>query len=143
MHDYHYWLIFSLILGIIELTIGANFFLMWCGLSALFVSGLTYLFAWPLEGQWIIFSIIVIVVLFIWQKFKPKFMSKQPSIMLNQKAHQYLHRELYLEEAIVNGFGKVKIDDSSWRVEGVDLPQGTKVKVIGIDGTILKVARIT
>ena len=33
----------------------------------------------------------------------------------------------------------VKIGDSIWRVEGPELPKGTRVRVLGVDGTLLKV----
>jgi membrane protein implicated in regulation of membrane protease activity len=141
MLDYQYWLIAAVVLGIIEVTVGANFFLMWCGLSALLVAGLAYVFPIGLKLQIIVFSLVTIAVVLIWQKFKPKFITKQPKTLLNQRANQYLNREFYLEEAIINGFGKVKVDDSSWRVEGPNLPEGTKVKVIGVDGTLLKVQK--
>jgi membrane protein implicated in regulation of membrane protease activity len=141
MHEY-YWLIAAVVLGIVEVAIGANFFLMWCALSALFVAAMAFLFPLTLNSQLIIFSIVTLAVLLGWQKFKPKFMNKQPKTLLNQRANQYLNREFYLEEPIINGFGKVKVDDSSWRVEGPDLPQGTKVIVIGVDGTLLKVEKV-
>ncbi len=142
MHDYNYWLIAALLLGIIEVVVGANFFLMWCALSALFVAGLDYFFPLDLKTQILVFSILAVAVILVWQKFKPKFMVRQPKTVLNQRANQYLQREFYLEEAIENGFGKVKVDDSIWRVEGPDLPVGTKVKVVGVDGTLLKVQKV-
>jgi membrane protein implicated in regulation of membrane protease activity len=46
-----------------------------------------------------------------------------------------------LAEPIVNGQGRVRIDDTNWRLTGPDLPAGTRVKVIGTDGgAVLKVA---
>jgi membrane protein implicated in regulation of membrane protease activity len=44
-----------------------------------------------------------------------------------------------LAEPIVNNRGKIRIEDSFWLVEGKDLPLGKKVRVIGVDGVILKV----
>jgi hypothetical protein len=34
----------------------------------------------------------------------------------------------------------VRIGESIWRVEGRELPRGTRVRVLGCDGTLLKVA---
>jgi membrane protein implicated in regulation of membrane protease activity len=39
-----------------------------------------------------------------------------------------------LDEAIINGSGKLKIEDALWDVDGPDLPAGAKVKVIGVNG---------
>jgi hypothetical protein len=44
-----------------------------------------------------------------------------------------------LAAPIVDGHGQVKIDDTNWRITGPDLPSGTRVKVIGADGAVLKV----
>ena len=44
-----------------------------------------------------------------------------------------------LDRAIVNGRGKARVGDGQWLVEGPDLPVGTAVEVIGVEGTTLKV----
>jgi inner membrane protein len=44
-----------------------------------------------------------------------------------------------LEEPIVQGVGRVRIDDSVWRIAGPDLPAGAKVRVETADGALLKV----
>ncbi len=59
--------------------------------------------------------------------------------MLNRRGDQMVGRTAVLSEPIQNGRGKIKIDDSMWRVEGGDLPAGTQVKITGVDGAILKV----
>ena len=61
--------------------------------------------------------------------------------MLNRRGEQYVGRRLTLDEPIVNGRGQVKVDNSTWRVEGADLPAGTPVIVTGVRGTILNVER--
>ena len=44
-----------------------------------------------------------------------------------------------LTEAIVNGRGRLSIDDTVWRIEGPDLPAGTRVTVSAAEGSRLKV----
>ena len=48
-------------------------------------------------------------------------------------------KTFHLERAIVDGQGKIKVDDRIWDVQGPDLPKGTSVKVTGVDGLRLKV----
>ena len=43
-----------------------------------------------------------------------------------------------LDEAIINGRGKIKIDDTLWEVTGPDLPQGASVKIVGVEGLRLR-----
>ena len=51
----------------------------------------------------------------------------------------YVGRSYVLDEAIVNGRGKVRIDDTLWVVTGSDRGKGEWVKVTGVDGTRLVV----
>jgi membrane protein implicated in regulation of membrane protease activity len=44
-----------------------------------------------------------------------------------------------LTEPIVEGSGRVAIDDSIWQVRGPDAPAGTRVVVTGADGSVLTV----
>jgi membrane protein implicated in regulation of membrane protease activity len=44
-----------------------------------------------------------------------------------------------LVEPIVNGRGRVRLDDASWTVTGPDLPAGAAVEVTGADGVVLEV----
>jgi membrane protein implicated in regulation of membrane protease activity len=62
---------------------------------------------------------------------------------LNRRAEQYVGRVFTLSEPIVNGTGKIRVDDSSWKVSGADCDANTKVKVISVDGTVLKVEHTT
>jgi membrane protein implicated in regulation of membrane protease activity len=44
---------------------------------------------------------------------------------------------------IENGFGKVRVGDTLWRVKGDDAPAGDKVEVTGTDGVLLLVRKKT
>jgi membrane protein implicated in regulation of membrane protease activity len=72
----------------------------------------------------------------MWQRRHPD-ESDQP--MLNRRAEQYIGRVFVLEAAIENGFGKVRVADSLWRVKGPDAPVGSRVRVTAADGIILVV----
>ena len=48
--------------------------------------------------------------------------------------------DFFLDEAIVRGFGRIRVGDSSWRVAGPDCPAGAKVRVVAIEnGSLLRV----
>jgi membrane protein implicated in regulation of membrane protease activity len=44
-----------------------------------------------------------------------------------------------LQVPIVDGQGKVKVDDSTWKIEGEDCPAGTKVKIVSLNNVVFKV----
>jgi len=61
--------------------------------------------------------------------------SEQPS--LNRRGEQYVGRVFTLQEPIVNGQGKIKVDDSTWKIQGPECETGRNVKVTGVDGVVL------
>jgi inner membrane protein len=56
---------------------------------------------------------------------------------LNQRMYDYVGRTYVLDEAIVNGRGKIRIDDTLWMVTGADRGKGEWVKVTAVDGSRL------
>jgi membrane protein implicated in regulation of membrane protease activity len=141
---YWHWFALAIFLAIMDVIFGANFLFVWCGISAALV-GLIMLvipsMVW--EYQFLIFGIGVLASLVIWSKYlknKPHPITDAPH--LNQRGQQYINRIFTLEEPIVNGRGKVRVDDSIWRVEGDDMPVGSKVRVKAVDGVVLKVEKI-
>jgi membrane protein implicated in regulation of membrane protease activity len=58
---------------------------------------------------------------------------------LNRRAEQLIGGRYVLIEAIVNGRGKARVGDGQWLVSGPDLPEGSTVEVVAVEGTTLKV----
>jgi len=54
----------------------------------------------------------------------------------------HIGRIFTLEEPIVGGNGRVRIDDSVWRISGPDLPSGARVRVASTDGAMLRVEAV-
>ena len=135
--EFWYWLIAGLVMVIIEMVVPAAYFL-WMGISAILVGLLVFLLPTiPVMIQVIVFctlSIVSVVLYKRYQKNNPR-VKDQPN--LNKRGQQYVGRVFTLEEAIVNGVGKVKVDDSTWKVKGLDMPIGTNVRVSSVQGTIL------
>ena len=136
---WHWW-IASLGLFIIEMLVGSYFFLFIgaaaavVGLLLLVLSGMS----WPVQFMlWGVFSVAFVVV---WRIYRKKNPVKSVEPNLNQRGKQYVGRNFTLEQPVVNGQGKIKVDDSTWKIEAKeDFEAGTKVIVTAADGTILKV----
>lgn len=139
-----HWFALAVILGILDVVLGANFFFVWCGLAA-FVVGLCKLFIPSLlwEYQLLIFGIGVMASLLLWRQYvKRGLRAHSDTPNLNRRSAQYIGRVFTLEEPIVNGLGKVRVEDTIWRVAGnEDLPVGTKVRVVSVNGVVLKVEK--
>ena len=135
---WHWW-IFAGILLILELTAPAFFFL-WLGIAAAAVGMILLVFpSIPLETQLVLFAVASVVAIFVWRKYRESHPHKTDQPNLNRRGHQYIGRVFTLDEPIINGVGKVAVDDSTWRVEGTDQAVGTTIRVTGVDGVIFRV----
>ncbi len=135
-----HWFIFAAVLVIIELLTGGAYFLM-MGVAAALIAAALFVapklgFAYQLMG----FAVLSIVAILVGQRYfkKNPIPTDQPT--LNRRGEQYVGRTFTLETPIVNGVGKLRVDDTTWRIEGPNIAAGVQVKVVGVDGTNLKVA---
>jgi len=137
---YWHWIVFGFILLILEM-LAPGAILMWFGAGAILVGGLLFLFpdmGW--EWQVLIFAVVSLASIFAWKKLrKDNPDDNTESGTLNQRGKALIGRQVPLVEAIVNGVGRVQIDDTFWRVEGPDLAESVLVRVIESDGATLKV----
>ncbi|KPJ92979.1 MAG: hypothetical protein AMJ55_08945 [Gammaproteobacteria bacterium SG8_15] len=136
---YWHWWILGLLLIVLEVFAPGAFFL-WMGISA-GVVGVTLLIAPDMgwEYQFMIFAIFSIVSIALWKRYAKNTAETTDHPTLNRRGEQYVGRTFTLEEPIVNGMGKIRVDDSTWKISGDDCDAGTKVKITGIDGTIFRV----
>ena len=137
--EFWYWLVAAVIMIVVEMLLPAAYFL-WMGISAFIVGLLLYVMpTLPLLIQVIIFGVLSIVTLVLYKKHQRANPTVNDEPNLNRRGEQYVGRIFTLEEAIVNGVGKVKVDDSTWKVRGSDMPVGMKVRVLSVDGTVFNV----
>jgi inner membrane protein len=140
--EFWHWWVAGIVLIIVE-TLAPGFFFLWMGVAAGATGFLLLVLpstAWEYQGLFFAaLSVVSVVAWRAWQRGHPT-VSDQPA--LNRRGHHYLDRVLTLDEPIVNGVGKVRVDDSTWRIEGDDAPAGTRIKVVAVDGVILKVDRV-
>lgn len=140
---YQFWLILGGILMLIEL-LGTSGYMLWSSLSAFVIGLITWLtpISWYLA--WIFFTLLAITIMILWWYWlKQKAKTNQDSLLLTQPFNELIGKQYDLIEPIHNGFGRIKIGDSSWRVQSdIDLPVGTIVKVIAIESNTLKVSPV-
>jgi membrane protein implicated in regulation of membrane protease activity len=134
------WWIVAVVLGILELLVPGVFFI-WLAASAAVVGALLFLFPLPLTLQLALFA--ALSVLGVWAS--RRWLRRHPIIsdrpLLNQREQSYVGRCFTLEQAIINGRGKLKIGDSLWLASGPDLPAGASVRVVGVADGVLSVER--
>jgi inner membrane protein len=137
--EFWHWLIAAVVMIIIEMILPAAYFL-WMGISAFVVGLLIYAIpSMPVLIQVIIFGVLSVVCLILYKRHKKSNPNVNDQPNLNRRGEQYVGRSFTLEEAIVNGVGKIKVDDSTWKVKGTDMPAGMKVRVMSVEGTVFNV----
>lgn len=136
------WWVLALLLIVAELAT-PGYFMLWIGIAAAAVGALL----WLVPGMSLLMQTLAFVVLALvscwsyWRFVRPLAEGPSDQPLLNRRAEQFVGKRYVLDNAIVNGKGKVRVGDSPWLAEGPDMPAGTAVEVIAADGTTLKVRR--
>lgn len=137
--DHWSWWILAIALLVLEAFVPGTFF-MWLGIAAGVVGLLLLLMpgmGW--EYQIIVFAAISVASIVIWRHYFRKHPVTTDQPTLNRRGEQYVGRTFTLGEPIVNGQGKIRVDDTTWKILGDDCEAGSRVKVVGVDGVQLKV----
>jgi membrane protein implicated in regulation of membrane protease activity len=141
------WWILGMILIGIEVFAPGTFFL-WFGLAAFVVGAITMVVGlestvWAWQAQIIAFGVLALVFAVIGRRMMAKKgwdRSDQPE--LNERGRQLIGREAVLTQPISEGMGRARIGDTTWRVRGPNLPEGTKVRVVSADADTLSVEAV-
>ena len=138
-----YWWVLAIIFLVVEMLV-SGFFFLWMSASALITGILVWLIpSTNMDMQLFVFSLLSIIAIASWKIFAKKTLIVSDKPSLNRRGEQYVGRVFDLYEAIENGQGKIKVDDSIWKVCGEDCGLGSKVRVTAVDGTVFTVTRVT
>jgi membrane protein implicated in regulation of membrane protease activity len=134
-----YWLVLAAAFAVVEVAVPAMFCI-WFAAAALGAAAIAWLLpglAW--EHQALIFAVLAVASVVLGRMAFAPARSQKKKPRLNRRAETYIGRTFTLDGAIVDGRGRLKIDDSVWLVAGPDLPAGTHVRVAGAENTSLRV----
>ena len=134
-----FWSIAALLLFAAE-AMAPGAFMLWFGFAAAAMA--VVVLALPELGwvwQAILFSLFAFISVVVYRKWFRGRGRASDKPLLNQRANQLIGHVTPLDQAIVNGRGRVQIADAFWVVEGPDLPAATTVRVVAVDGMTLQV----
>lgn len=135
------WVVLGLLLIGGELA-APGVFLIWLGLAAL----LTGLAVGLLELSWqasaLVFAALSLLSV-VAGRLLTRRKSDEPDLAqgLNDRGRQLIGRTFKLETTMTGGEGRIRVDDSSWRIVGPELLAGTEVKVVRVEGATLIVEK--
>ena len=138
--EFWHWLVLGVALAIIEVFAPGAFFL-WLGISAAIVGGVLWVvpgMSWEL--QLLFFAILSVASVVVARRYLTAHPLETDLPNLNQRGQQYVGRIFTLIEPVVNGRGKIQVDDSTWKITCEDCEAGTKVVINGVEGVVLSAA---
>jgi len=140
--EFWHWWVLGVALLVMEVLVPGTFFL-WMAAAAGIVGVLLLPFPdmdWKI--QLLVFSVLSVGAIAAWQVYLRRNPTETDDNTLNRRGAQYIGRRVTLNEPLVNGRGRVQIDDTYWNVatvDGADVAAGAKITVTGVDGIVLTV----
>ena len=140
--NYGWWLLALVLIGAEMILPG--YFMLWIGIAAGIMGAIVLLVpTLSAIAQALVFALLAILTCTMyWRFIRPLAEHRNDQPLLNRRGAKLVGQRFVIVESIVNGRGKVKVGDGSWLAEGPDLPAGSEVEVVGVNGTTLKVRAI-
>lgn len=136
--NYWHWWIVGVLLIVAEMLV-PGIFLMWLGLAAVITGIVPWLapsLAW--EYQALVFAGLAGVSTLVGRQVYTRAV-RDPDPTLNRRGDRYVGQIFTLDQPILNGSGRLKVGDSTWKVIGPDMVPGTRVRVVAVEGVTLRV----
>ena len=132
------WIIGGLALNGME-VLAPGAFLLWLGIAALATGLVAFAVAMSLEASALVFAAFAVLAVLIGRRMMRQEPRNTGESALNDRGAQLVGRTFVLDAPITEGRGRVRVDDTMWRIEGPDLPAGAEIRVTGVEGTLLSV----
>jgi membrane protein implicated in regulation of membrane protease activity len=136
------WIILGLALMGLELLAPGVFFL-WLGLAALLTGLIDWGFGLSWQASALSFAVLSVVAVLAGRAITRRPDEEDEAASnLNRRAHALIGQTFTLEAPIVDGSGRIRVGDSSWRVTGPSAPAGASVRVVRVEGATLVVETV-
>ena len=136
------WFGLGLLLIAAEALAAPGAFLIWIGLAAIAVGLIETVFVPGWIAEMLMFAALCVVSVLVGLRVYKAGTKGSESPALNERVEGFRGQVFALDEAISNGFGRIRVGDSVWRVKGPELPVGQRVKVCGVEGATLVVEAV-
>ena len=140
--EFWHWLVVAAVFAVIEVAAPAMVCI-WLSAAAFGTAAVAWIvpsLSW--EHQALIFAAFAIASVAFGRIAFARVRLAPNAANLNRRAQTYIGRTFTLDRPIVDGRGRLKVDDTVWLVEGPDLPAGSHIRVTAAENTLLRVARL-
>lgn len=132
------WMLAAIVLGIAELIV-PGVFLIWLAAAAAATGLVTLASGIGPPFQFAVFALLAIASVYLGRRWYVNNPMPSADPMLNDRAARLVGRTVVVTAAIVDGEGRVRVGDSVWSCRGPDSAEGARVRILGADGSCLKV----
>jgi membrane protein implicated in regulation of membrane protease activity len=132
------WWILGVALLALEVFAPGNVFV-WFGIAAILTGILGFFVELPWQTEALVFVVLAVILAIAGRRYFARDSKRSEQPLLNERAARLIGQSFVLAEPIVDGKGRIRVDDTNWRITGPDLPSGTRVRVTGNDGAVLSV----
>lgn len=115
----------------------------WFGVSALIVGVLTLVLPGAWQTYFVVWAVLSIAILVAGRAMMRAYGGSSDDPHLNNRAGRLIGRVFTLAEPIGENGGRLTIDDTVWRIRGPHAAVGEKVRIAGVDGSVLVVESAT
>ena len=127
------WMVLGFVLLALEILV-PGVFLLWIGIAAIIVGALSLQFwdwaVWTWQVQTLVFLALSLIAAYPGHRINKAGGAAREEPLLNRRDAQLVGRTATLQEPIREGRGRIKLDDTVWKVVGPDAPPGTRVRVV-------------
>lgn len=92
--------------------------------------------------RWFVVFAAVVFALYFWRQYRERQMELNSPLADHRLGLRHIGEVVTLERGLPGGTGSIRLGNREWNVRGPNLPAGAKVRVTGVDGTVLLVDRI-
>jgi hypothetical protein len=136
------WMILGLILFVGELLTPGGFYLIFFGAAAVLAGFTAWIFpAFPVAGQWLLFSILAIISLLL---FRRPLLERMKRGMPTHEVDSLVgETAVALAEIAAGAIGKAEMRGTAWNarnVGGIPIPAGARCRVQRVDGLQLDIS---
>lgn len=127
------WMVLGFVLLALEILV-PGVFLLWIGIAAILVGALSLQLwdaaIWTWQLQTVVFLVLSLISAYLGHRINMSRAGDSDEPLLNRRDAQLVGRTATLEEPIREGRGRIRLDDTVWKVVGPDAAAGTRVRVV-------------
>ena len=137
------WLILALVLGVAELIVPGVFLVFLAIAAAITGVALLALPDLPIAAQLASFAVWSAVTVVVGRRWYRDYPVATSDPLLNDRAARLVGEIVIVDQPIQSGRGRVKVADGVWPARGPDTATGEAMRVVDVEGGVLRVEAIT